>query len=183
MISANAIEQAARAVGCSVLAIRAVEQVESNGQGFDDLGRPIISFNSHHFGRMTNHAYDFSHPTISSRDWAEAKKYYGLDQHKRFAEAAKLNRSAAIRATSWGRYQVMGFNYPACGFSTPEAFEAAMRESEERQFFCFISYIVSNPRAQDSLIACDWGAFKKAYNGNGSNGYAEKIEAAYESFK
>ena len=46
-------------------------------------------------------------------------------------EAAHLNRIAALKSASWGKFQLMGFNYKLCGFNSLQAFVNAMYKNEE----------------------------------------------------
>jgi len=41
-----------------------------------------------------------------------------------------LDPDAAIQASSWGAFQIMGFHYAALGFSSPQAFADMMLKPE-----------------------------------------------------
>lgn len=172
-------QAAAAAIGCDVAAIRAVDSVESGGAGFLADGRPKILFEAHYFSRLTDHKFDGSNPNVSSRTWN--RSLYGAagaHQHERLDEAAKLNRDAALRSCSWGRYQIMGDNFRACGFTSLQAFINAHFKSEAAHLQAFAAFIISNPAMRKALIERDWETFARLYNGPGYkvNKYHIKLE-------
>ena len=62
------IKAAALAIGASPAVVGAVYDVESGGRGMDAAtGLPIILYEPHIFSRLTNHAFDRSHPVVSYR--------------------------------------------------------------------------------------------------------------------
>ena len=67
-LSTEAIEAAAKTIGCEVPAIAAVSEVESGHSGFTD-GKPTMLFESHAFHTQTRGWYDASHPGISTPSW------------------------------------------------------------------------------------------------------------------
>ena len=101
----EAIEKAARDIGCRVAAVRAVIDVESRG-GFLADKRPKILFERHYFSRLTKRRYDRSHPAISQPDPGGYKG--GRKEYDRLAQAIDLDRDAALRSASWGAFQIMG---------------------------------------------------------------------------
>lgn len=174
-------KRAAEAIGCDVAAVKAVSEVESAGAGFLADKRPKILFEAHVFGRRTGHVYNKSHPNISSAKWD--RSLYGsggAHQYKRLEQAMALDRNAALASASWGRFQIMGFNFETCGFGSVTAFVSAMVESEGRQLDAFVGYIKGR-RLDDELRRHDWAAFAAAYNGPAfaENSYDTKMAAAW----
>ncbi|OOV89142.1 hypothetical protein MF4836_34345 [Pseudomonas sp. MF4836] len=43
---------------------------------------------------------------------------YGRPQYERLITAYRLDEEAALQACSWGKFQIMGFNYRAAGFDS-----------------------------------------------------------------
>ena len=119
----EAIEAAARKIGCQVAVVRAVIDVESRG-GFLGNNRPKILFERHYFSRLTQGKFDASHPQISNPVWGGYQG--GAREYERLAQAMGLDRSAALRSASWGAFQVMGDNYQTCGFDGVEHFGQAV---------------------------------------------------------
>ncbi len=180
-LTAQAFTAAAAALGCDVASIRAVDEVESAGAGFDASGRVKILFEPHIFHRLTEGRHAELHPQLSYRTWVPGAPSYRRDQHVVLAEAKALDASAAVQSCSWGRYQVMGFHWRACGFRAVEHFETAMRRGEGEHLASFVAFIRATPAALAGLRAKDWPAFARAYNGSGyaKNKYDTKLAAAY----
>jgi hypothetical protein len=173
-------KEAASVIGCEVATIKAVVAVESAGSGFDSKGRPKILFEGHYFYRLTNGKYGKS--DISYPKWV--KTYYKYDQYDRLDRAAKLDREAALRSTSWGLFQIMGNNFSKCGFSKLQDFINAMYKSEKTQLLAFCNFVKS-AGLDDELVRKDWVGFAYGYNGKGylSNNYHKKLEVAYNKYK
>lgn len=173
-------ERAALALDCDVPAIKAVCEVEAPRGGFLPGGEPVILFEAHHFSRLTNGAFNASHPWISSRAWNRALYKGGQAEHVRLAEAAALDRDAALQSASWGKFQIMGFNFYACGFAGIQDFINAMYESEGRHLDAFVGF-VKHERIDGPLREHRWADFARRYNGAGyaANQYDVKLAAAW----
>lgn len=173
----EAIEQAAKKLGCAVAAVRAVIEVESHG-GFLPDGRPKILFERHYFSRLTKGKFNQSNPDISATKWGGYKG--GAAEHDRLGRAIKLNREAALRSASWGAFQIMGDNYKICGFSNVEDFVKAMVAGEPQQLDAFVQF-VKKSGLDDELRRLDWRGFARGYNGPAyeQNRYHLKLDAAY----
>lgn len=180
-ITAQAFQQAALSLGCDIACIRAVDEVESAGAGFDERGRVKILFEPHIFAKYSGHKFDKSHPHLSYGNWKPGAPSYSRDQHAVLAEAKALDPKAAIMSASWGRYQLMGFNFEACGFRNVYDFEAAMNNGEGAQLGAFVKFILKDKVMLIALRAKDWRAFAERYNGPGfaKNKYDTKLAVAY----
>ena len=180
-LTTEAIERGARALGCSVPALRAVLSVEALGSGFFADGRPKILFERHKFHQLTSGRFDASHPGVSN---PVAGGYAGgASEYPRLYEAIQLDAEAAVLSTSWGIGQVMGFNWSAAGEKSLLGFLLAAHNNEESQLGLMIGFIRSQGLAK-YLEARDWAGFAKGYNGTGyaRNRYDEKLRVAYLSF-
>lgn len=174
---------AARTIGCEVAAIKAVAHVEAAGSGFLTSGEPKILFEAHVFSRYTFHQYDRSHPHISSKKWNRRLYKGGQAEHARLAEAARLNRDAALMSASWGKFQVMGFHWQALKYGSLQRFINAMYRGENEHLYSFVEYIKAYNLAR-YLKVRDWAAFANSYNGPSwaQNDYANKMARAYRMF-
>lgn len=179
----NDYKWAADELGCELAVIKAVAHVESRTTGFLSDGSPKILFEGHIFHRETGGKYskieiykDISYPRWTSKFYGD-----GAHEYQRFKRAFELDEAAAIKSASWGKFQIMGFNYKRAGFSTPEAFMYAMDISERKHLEAFVSFIFS-ARLDDELRAKDWVNFARGYNGPGyaRNRYDEKLMKAYK---
>ncbi|HYO20918.1 MAG TPA: N-acetylmuramidase family protein, partial [Flavisolibacter sp.] len=121
MITDNQFTASAKALNVEVAAIKAIAEVESSGDGFLADGKPKILFEPHIFWKqlrqkgidpnlfMEENA-DILYPTWKPGAYGPVSK-----QHERMEKAARINRDAALLSASWGRFQIMGFNWKACG--------------------------------------------------------------------
>lgn len=179
-------EEAARILGCDVAAIRAVIQVETGGEKpFDDTtGRPTILYEPHVFSKLTQRRFDGSHPVISYAEWRT--RPYPKSQAERWSQLAQayaLDADAAIGATSWGAFQILGMNYRYCGHASAKAFISDYSQSEVRQLAAFLSFVKEKGIA-DELQRLDWEGFARIYNGPGQvDKYGRWLREAYEELK
>jgi len=174
---------AAKSLTVEVAVIKAVAEVESRGDGFFNDGRPKILFEAHKFSKYTDHKYDITHPNISSRKWNK-KLYKGNEkEYPRLDEAIALNREAALKSASWGKFQVMGFNAIDCGWLSYEAFVDDMYKDEGEHLKAFLGFVRANNLVK-YLRTKNWAKFAEGYNGAGyaQNKYDKKMEAAYNKY-
>ncbi len=169
----------AKELGCSVASVKAVAEVESLGDGFLIDGRPKILFEAHKFSEYTGRQYDSSHPNISSLKWNRRLYRGGVGEYARLQQALALDHVAALKAASWGKFQILGANHKLCGFKTVEAFVEAHFHSENEQLDAFVSFVKARG-LQQAIINKDWAVFAKGYNGKRykENGYHVKLAKA-----
>jgi hypothetical protein len=178
--------RAARALNCSVATIKAVAKIESGSSGFNPDGSPKTLFEGHHFYRFSGSTpYSVTHPHLSYRRWT--RKHYGRSwrqEQSRLNQAIDLNREAALKSASWGKFQIMGFHYRKLGYQSVEDFVKDMQTSEGTQLDAFVRYVKAFGLA-DELQRKDWAGFAYGYNGPRYyvNRYDEKMRMAYNSFK
>lgn len=175
--------RAAEILECDVAAIKAVSDVESAGGGSLPDNRPKILYEAHHFSKRTGGVFNKSHPAISSRRWDRSLYKGGAAEYGRLESALRLNRNAALASASWGRFQIMGFNYEICGYRSITAFVSDMVESEGGQLNAFVGFIKGR-RLDDDLRSHDWAAFARGYNGSGykENAYDQKMADAWAKY-
>lgn len=175
------VERAAQRLGCEVAAIQAVIAVESAGAGFYLDGRPKVLFESHVFSRLTGGRYDASHPTLSTA--APKRSLYNLEQYARIYQALQLDAEAALQSASWGLFQIMGFNWKACGEKSLHGFVLAMHHNEDAHLALFAEFVADRGLDHD-LQRKNWAAFARGYNGPGyaANDYDSKLARAYAGY-
>lgn len=176
-------QEAARIIGCDEAVIKAVAEVESSGNGFFENDLPKILFEAHIFSKLTKHIYDNEYPDISSRKWNRKLYKWGEAEYVRLNMAKELNEEAAIKSASWGKFQIMGFNFEYCGYSDVFSFVEAMQVSEREHLLAFIGFVKSL-KLDKYLISKKWGKFAEGYNGKDykKNNYDTKLKAAYIKF-
>ena len=186
-VSNEAYLRTAADLGLDAATVLAVIDVEVglNRRGFDTAGRPLILFEPHLFSRFTQHRYDDDprYSDISYERWDGRK--YPRNADGRWAALAKayaLDPDAALQATSWGRYQVLGFQYQKAGFETVGEFVRSVSTSESAQLRGSFVALIRSLDLIDELKERDWAGFARVYNGNGyaANQYDVKLRAAYE---
>lgn len=173
--------EAARILDCEVSDIMAVAEVESRGDGFQSDGMPKILFERHIFRRYTNGKYNTTHPHLSG---PQGGYKGGAAEWKRFQEAARLDKQAAMLSISMGKFQIMGFNFSLAGYKNVEQFHNAMFLSEGEQLKAFCRFI-KNRKLDDELRENRWAAFASGYNGPAykQNRYDEKMARADAKFE
>lgn len=178
------IARAAQLLGCEPAAIRAVAAVESAGSGFLPDQRPKILFEAHIFSRLTAHKFDATHPDISSPTWNKALYRGGAAEYERLSAAIALDRDAALQSCSWGKFQLMGFNWRKCGFQRLQDFVDAMGKSEGAQLTAFCHFVKSMG-LDDELRRLDWVGFARGYNGPSFalQEYDVRCAKSYRNFK
>lgn len=160
--------------------IHAIIDVEAAGGGFDKLKRPKMLFEPHKF---------YAHLSGDERARAVAlglaypnwKRDYPPDSYPRLSQAMQINETAAIKSASWGLGQILGSNYVAAGYDSPQAMVVAFVEGGESEHLgAMIRFIVEN-HLDDEIRAHNWSAFARGYNGPkyAENGYHTKLAARY----
>jgi hypothetical protein len=183
-ISEKSFKEAAKKIGCSVAMIKAVDAKESKGGGFLANGDVKILFEPHIFWKYLRRAKIT--PVLSNICYPKwGTKPYGKEsqQHAKLQKAVLINRDIALMSASWGRFQIMGFNYKACGCKSIQEFVNKMLESEEVQLDMFVNYIISS-YLDDELANLDFTGFAAGYNGPlyKRNLYHTKLKALYLKF-
>lgn len=157
----------AEEVGCDLAALQAVWQVEASGQPFRRDGSLERRFEPHKLAKPEGNYKTSAKLPFKTR---EAK----------FEAAYDRNAEDAMRATSWGGPQIMGFNANAAGYPTAGAMVIAMADSEAEQLRAF-ARLIKSWGLDSALRAHDWRTFAARYNGNANvKVYSAKIETAYQ---
>ena len=173
--------QAAQELNCDIPAIKAVCDVEAPKGGFLPDGRPTILFERHKFYKYTGKSKS---PFLAHSDICNPKPGgygpAGAHQWARFSKAFALDPQAAMLSCSWGKFQIMGFNFALAGFESLDAFVEAMKESEDRQLQAFVKFLKATGLDR-KLRRHDWAGFALGYNGENYeiNQYDKKLARAY----
>lgn len=177
---------AAQMLGCDVPSIKTFAQVESAGYGFwqfsDTDWRPKILFEAHWFSNLTGGMYDTSHPGISSPTWDKTLYVYGPKEYKRLDEACALNRPAGLQSASWGKFQIMGFNYYRAGFNKLQDFINAMYASEAEHLKAFCSFVMADKKLLEAIKQHDFDTMALRYNGAKAKAiYSGRLRQSYQA--
>lgn len=173
--------EAAKFLNCEVAALQAVADVESDGDGYDQYGRLKVRFEGHKFREYTGGKYDRTHQHLSYSYKNRHGKAHG---YTAFNEAFALDQEAALKASSFGKFQPLAVNYREAGFRSVRAFVDFLRESERNQLIVFCR-MVKFRHLDDELRRLDWAGFAKNYNGASfrDNDYDGKMARRYAHHK
>jgi hypothetical protein len=179
----KSVKTAADLLGVDVATILAIAEVETAGCGFLADRRPQILFERHIFHSLTAGLFHAACPAVS----APVSGGYGrcgAFQYQRLALAMQLDEAAALRSTSWGIGQTMGFNAGLVGYDSTLAMIRDFAASEEAQLLA-IARFCQKRGLVDELRAQDWTAFAYAYNGPNfsANNYGLRLKASYARLK
>lgn len=110
----------------------------------------------------------------------------GVFQYKRLAKAYQLSPEAALMACSWGKFQIMGFNYKAAGFSNVKSFTKAMSRSDAEHIKAFLKFAKSRKVLLNGLRKKDFEKIAEGHNGVNWRSinpeYASNIEKFYKEY-
>ncbi len=182
---------AAARIHHEVSAIMAVTAVEA-GRGFAG-GLPVIRYELHIFDRFTGGLYRRTHPHLSQPTRDAGERYHDGTQANEWSlmRGAMILRNPggdrrvedAWKSASWGRFQVMGFNFTV-DWADVGTFVQDMFDSERQHLRAFIGYVVRN-NLVDALRRHDWAAFAAGYNGPTyrENNYDVNLQAQYTAIR
>ena len=187
---------AAQRLDVPLASVYAVNEVESNGKGFLDNGKPVILFERHIMYRqlatprndgdnvvqLKQHAAELAALNPAIVNPKPGGYAGGSAEHQRLSHARLIDDNAALESASWGAFQIMGFHWQRLGYASVQAFVAAMSASESQQFDAFVRFIETDPALHKALKARKWAEFAKLYNGPNyqRNLYDIKLQRAFE---
>ena len=184
----NAATQLGGAIAVNI--IKAFASVESGGRsGFGPAGMPMIAYERHIFHKYTQNKYDRSHPHLSAPYMTKADLQWRannkdqLTAWRTLAEAFKLDQEAALMSASYGMFQIMGFNYAACGYKNVFDFVAAMKLNAGQQLKAFVGFCSKNPALFKAMKSKDFAGMARNYNGSDYGDYDKRIQKAFEVFE
>jgi N-acetylmuramidase len=169
--------------GVQVAMIRAFAEVESGGKsGFGPSGLPIIAFEGHLFRKYSKGKFDQSNPLLSypykqkaGPEWQQNNKNQQT-AWKTLNAALALDQEAALLSCSWGMFQVMGFNFAACGYKSVDDFVTGMKAGERGQLDAFVGFIKSTAGLRQALADKNFAKCASSYNGKDYGNYDKLIE-------
>lgn len=181
----------AKLLDVEIAALKAVQKVETGGRGgFFAPGKPAILFEGHIFWcqlkkkGINPEILVVGNEHILYPRWEKGHYKGGIGEYDRLEQAHKIDKEAADASASWGMFQIMGFNYAACGEISVENFVKSMAESECKQLILSGRFI-KQAGMLPALQAKNWAEFAKKYNGPAyaQNKYDEKLAEAYKTYK
>ncbi len=190
-LNENDYAQVADVLGVEKAAVKAVVEVESgNRRGFIEDGRPLILFEGHVFWQRLKlyglNPVNFirGNEDIVHLEWTRRHYKGGTREYERLERAMKIHERAALESTSWGVFQIMGFNHKLCGCDTVQEFVDIMNSGIGEQLMLWCEFMKNTGLAY-CLRYHKWALFALRYNGKGykANKYDKRIKKAYEKHK
>lgn len=172
-IALSDLQAAANDLSVELFAIEANAETESRGAGFFNDGSCSILFERYWMyrnliqfkGQATADGLMNRYPDIINPN----RNYLGGPaEYKRLNLALTVDRNCALLSTSWGMFQIMGFNYKDAGYQSVESYVADMKTSEKLQLAAYVNFIRNHQEGalQRSLQAKNWAGFSGVYNGS-----------------
>jgi hypothetical protein len=169
---------------------------------------PTILYERHQFSKRTKKVYDGEYPDISgpaykrarrikNGDWVEIKSgkvisqansygASGVAQYKRLVKAFQLNQDAALMSCSWGKFQIMGFNYKTAGFTNVKDFVAAISKNDGEHLKAFLKFAKSKKILLQGLQKKHFEKIAEGHNGEDWKSinpeYAANVEKFYNEY-
>lgn len=169
--------------------LHGMADIESRRGGFDNDGRAIMVPELQWFSEFTFHAYDKTDPDLSIPKWIPPAKVksghpYLLENLGRWdvlARQAAIDFDAAIKAASWGAFQIMGFNFNKFNFSNPFELVQYVYQGERYQLDLAVRYLIADG-GFEPLLKGDYYRAAIVQNGTGKpKEYAAEWKAASEA--
>lgn len=188
-LSQNKVEEIARQLDTSKAKVLTVVAVEARGRGFAGVGGTLIQalFERHKFHSELSKKGDKAKLAKAVALGLANKKPGGYPKtleavHEQIRKACAIDEDCALRATSWGMGQVMGFNCRDVGYSTASDMVEEFLTGEDAQIQAMADFIVHN-HLDDELQRGDWKGFARGYNGPDyeRNDYDGKLASKHAS--
>lgn len=142
--------------------------VESGGRGFDQsTGKILIQFEPRWFKKKA--------PYAPSGNWSVNKVDVQSKEWLAFNEAFRINPEAAMKSTSIGLPQIMGFHWKRLGYDSVGAMWDDFKESTQNQIAALIVFIETDRRLKQAMLDKDWHKVAMFYNGAGYAALAHKL--------
>lgn len=177
MITEKEYANLANEFNVGISKVKAIDTVESNGQGFDPkTGKIVIQFEPHYFKRISK---------FVSGLWSLNKVDIQIQEWKAFNDAFSKNQNAAMESTSIGRMQVMGEHWKRLGFSSVGQMWDFAKKSEANQLWLGLKFIATDRRLFNAVQAWDTKTIALLYNGKNYwiKGYDKKLKKAELKFR
>jgi hypothetical protein len=201
-------------LGVEVAAIKAIVQQESQGHPFLENGLPPILYERRHFydlavakqaeaEKQTNDTVKGGkkppkkkgpppnpYPVYPDLCFKGADDYGpdGLHQYEKLVRAAALDFEIALKACSWGGFQILGEYYSGCDCATVFEFVNKFMSGTDGQAKIFVAFMKNmKAGAVAGLKSHDWGKVAAGYNGSSwqthNPDYASNLSKFYDEFK
>lgn len=141
--------------------------VETGGEGFDkSTGKILIQFEPAWFKKFS--------PYAPSGKWSVNKVEVQRKEWIAFNDAFAKDKEAAMKSTSIGLGQIMGFHYKALGFKQVGDMWDNAKVGLANQVKQMLSFIRSNKQLEKAMLSHNWHLCAYYYNGAEYKAMAKK---------
>lgn len=165
-ISKNVFENCLEQLKIKAPLLWAIIRVETSGVGFNTDKSLVIRFEAHKFEKFANTVAPYRKGSSQA------------DVYDRLRRAANIDKLAAVKATSFGLGQTMGFNAELVGYKTNGVFGmiSTFADYEDAHLNAIVRYCTETG-ADKALQNKQYDKFAELYNGPGwaINNYANRI--------
>lgn len=186
----DAVAKAAQELGVETALMHAFAEVESNGRGYHSDGTIKILYERHIFRRqalsrglkMLEKLVSDNLPDICNK--VPGGYIGGVAENIRLETAVSVHREVGYESASYGRFQLMGFRYAWCGFSSAEEmYNTLVKGGEDAHLQATVNFIKAQPLLLNAMRQKDFLQMALNYNGPAQQGYDRKLEQAYNRYK
>ena len=154
--------------GIEAAALASFIMTETGGKGFDEkTGKILIQFEPKWFKKHV--------PYAPSGKWSVNKIEKQQAEWVAFSDAFRNNADGAMKSTSIGLGQIMGFHYKRLGFKTVGEMWDHAKKSLENQVWQICKFIETDKELKKAIVAKNWHVIASIYNGSGYLDLARKI--------
>lgn len=184
------ISKAAEKLKIEPSVLDAVCRLESSGPGFLPSGKPVIRFEGQVFwkemlkrGFFEDKLRDLSqqHPNVLYPKRVSEFYLDGEREYQRLEAAISMNEGAALAATAWGCFYLMGRQFSESGFDDINDFVNAQKAGLLEQLEAFCKWMESRGLIE-SLQQKNWQFFSRLCYGPAyvEKRYDRKLQRAYK---
>ncbi|WP_448607216.1 N-acetylmuramidase domain-containing protein [Paenimyroides ceti] len=138
--------------------LMAIIKVETPGNGFDSkTGKILIQFEPSWFRRQE--------PFAPSGAWSVNKVDVQSKEWIAFNDAFKISPDSAMKSTSIGLPQIMGFHYERLGYKTVGSMWDDFKKGEYNQLLALVRFIMTDPKLTKAVRDKDYHMIAYIYNG------------------
>ena len=177
----HAQQQAANKLGVEYQVIQAIEAVESGGNP------SAVRFEPH----IWHKKYSEFGVSVADRDLMSFtpnsdvpfSKVASETNEAAFNRALEINPALAVHSTSFGLYQVMGYNFADYKTTAKQKVEGFRADPELVSYGLLLKWFEGNPKAKQAAKDKDFMLLAKYYNGPANvNVYGPRMAAEYAAF-
>jgi peptidoglycan hydrolase-like protein with peptidoglycan-binding domain len=184
-----AFQSGAQVLSVATATLQAIAATESSGSGFFPDGTCEIRFERHIMlaqlaaakGQLTANALVNRFPSVVN----PVPGGYSANPYDQLNLALTIDQTCALASTSWGMFQIMGFNFASCGYDTVQAYVADMKTSETLQLNAIVNFckVTDGGQLLTALQAESWDDVARIYNGpDAVASYSAQLQRNYSEF-